>query len=50
MAHWQLGEKNKAREWFDNARAWMETRKDDAELKRFRGEAAGLLGMNEETD
>ena len=46
MAHWQLGDKSKAREWFDKAAAWMEKGKqDDANLKRFRAEAAELLGV-----
>jgi serine/threonine protein kinase/tetratricopeptide (TPR) repeat protein len=48
MAHWQLGEKDKAREWFDKSVQWMEkdpVKKDDAELKRFRAEAAELLGL-----
>jgi serine/threonine protein kinase len=49
MAHWQLGEKDRARAWFDKSVAWMETgRKDDAELKRFRAEAAKLLGVDDE--
>jgi hypothetical protein len=46
MAHWQLGEKDKAREWFARSVQWMEKgTKEDAELKRFRAEAAGLLGV-----
>jgi tetratricopeptide (TPR) repeat protein len=46
MAHWQLGEKDKARDWFDKAVHWMERgEKDDAELKRFRAEAAKMLGI-----
>jgi serine/threonine protein kinase/tetratricopeptide (TPR) repeat protein len=45
MAHWQLGEKDMAREWFGKAVQWMEKgKKDDSELKRFRAEAAALLG------
>ena len=48
MAHWQLGEKDKAREWFDKAVKWMDKgKKDDAELKRFRAEAAELLGAKD---
>jgi tetratricopeptide (TPR) repeat protein len=46
MAHWRLGEKNKARSWFDRSVAWLDRgKKDDAELKRFRAEAAALLGV-----
>jgi hypothetical protein len=46
MAYWQLGAKDKAREWFTRSVQWMEKgRKDDAQLKRFRREAADLLGM-----
>jgi serine/threonine protein kinase/Flp pilus assembly protein TadD len=45
MAHWQLGEKDKARAWYDRAVAWMDkNRPEDRELKRFRAEAAALLG------
>ena len=46
MAHWQVGEKDKARAWFDKAVQWMDQgAKGDAELKRFRTEAAELLGL-----
>jgi superkiller protein 3 len=47
MAHWQLGEKDKAREWYDKAIAWMDKNepKND-ELRRFRSEAAELLELN----
>jgi hypothetical protein len=46
MTHSQLGEKDKAREWFDRAVQWMEKgNKDNAELTRFRAEAAELLGV-----
>jgi hypothetical protein len=45
MAHWQLGNKDKARDWFAKSVAWMEKRnKNDPELKRSRAEAAALLG------
>ncbi len=48
MAHWQLGEKEKARAWFDKSAAWMARgKKDDPDLKRFRAEAAELLGVKE---
>jgi tetratricopeptide (TPR) repeat protein len=44
MAHWRLGEKDKARQWFDRAVQWMDKnqRKGD-ELHRFRAEAEELL-------
>jgi tetratricopeptide (TPR) repeat protein len=46
MAHWQLGEKDKAREWFDKSVQWMDKgKKDEAQLKRFRAEAAELIGV-----
>jgi tetratricopeptide (TPR) repeat protein len=46
MAHWQLGEKEKAREWYDRAVEWTNKHKlDDEELRRFRTEAAELLGV-----
>jgi tetratricopeptide (TPR) repeat protein/tRNA A-37 threonylcarbamoyl transferase component Bud32 len=46
MAHWQLGEKDKARAWYDKAVASMDkTRPQDEELKRFRVEATALLGL-----
>jgi superkiller protein 3 len=48
MAHWQLGEKEKARTWYDQAVAWMDKHKpQDEELRRFRAEAADLLGISE---
>ena len=48
MAYWQVGDKAKAREWFDKSVVWMDKSKnDDAELKRFRAEAAELLVVKE---
>ena len=48
MAHWQLGEKEEARKWFDQAVDWMEQNKQqDDDAKRFREEAAELLGVKE---
>jgi tetratricopeptide (TPR) repeat protein len=48
MAHWQLGEKEKARTWYDQAVEWMDkNRPRDEELRRFRAEAAELLGIPE---
>jgi eukaryotic-like serine/threonine-protein kinase len=46
MAHWQRGEREEARKWYQQAVAWAEKhRPRDEELRRFRGEAAELLGM-----
>jgi non-specific serine/threonine protein kinase/serine/threonine-protein kinase len=48
MAHWRLGDKAKARAWFDKSVVWMAKGKnDDPELKRFRAEAAELLGVKD---
>jgi hypothetical protein len=57
MAHWQQGEKVEARHWYDRAVRWMEknkqllenTKPHQAELRRFRAEAAELLGIEEKT-
>jgi serine/threonine protein kinase len=46
MAHWQLGDKEQARRCYDQAVTWTdrnETR--NKELRRFRAEAAQLLGI-----
>jgi len=46
MAHWQLGNKDEARNWYDLAVEWTEKNKpQDEELKRFRAEAAELLDV-----
>ena len=47
MAHWQLGQKDDARKWYDQAVAGMEKQRasQQEELKRFRAEAAQLLGI-----
>jgi tetratricopeptide (TPR) repeat protein len=46
MAHWQLGEKDKARDWYDRAAQWMDKNQPtNAELLRFRAEAAELLAV-----
>jgi len=48
MARWHLGEKDKAREWYDQAVKWMEKNAPKhPELIRFRDEASALLGVNE---
>jgi len=47
MAKHRLGHKD-AREWYDEAVAWMEKDKpDDKELKRFRAEAEEVLGITD---
>ncbi len=49
MAHWQTGEKEKARQRFDQAVQWMEKNAPrNEELRRFRAEAAELLGVKDE--
>jgi tetratricopeptide (TPR) repeat protein len=51
MAHWQLGEKDKARIWFDQAVGWMDKNQPtNEELWGFRAEAAELLGMKDKKD
>lgn len=45
MAHWHLGDKERAREEYSQAIRWMnENHPDDLELLSFRDEAAALLG------
>jgi tetratricopeptide (TPR) repeat protein/tRNA A-37 threonylcarbamoyl transferase component Bud32 len=44
MAHWQLGDKDKARQWYDRAVTWMEKNPpSDEDISRLRLEAAALL-------
>jgi hypothetical protein len=44
MAHWRLGDHNKARIWFDRAVQWINRHKPhDDELFRFRAEAQAML-------
>jgi serine/threonine protein kinase/tetratricopeptide (TPR) repeat protein len=44
MAHWQLGDKDRARKWYDQAVEWMErNRPQDVELRRFRAEAEEVM-------
>ena len=48
MARWQLGEKDKARVWYDKAAVWTEKhRPSDPTLRRFRTEAAALIGVKD---
>jgi tetratricopeptide (TPR) repeat protein len=48
MAHWQLGHKEEARKWYDQAIEWVDTNqpKND-DLRRFRAEAAELLKIED---
>ncbi len=54
MAHWQLGDKEKAREWHDRAVKWMDDNRQNLEKSkataeefgRCRAEAAELLGIS----
>src|SRR5262249_23267004 len=44
MGHWQQGNKDKAREWYDRAVVWMaKNNPQDEELRRFEAEAEALL-------
>jgi tetratricopeptide (TPR) repeat protein len=48
MAHWQLGEKDRARQLYDRAVKWMaKNQPRNEELGRFRAEAALLLELKE---
>lgn len=48
MAHWQLGEQEAARKWYDKAVEWMDKNQPKSEeLRRFRAEAGELLGVKE---
>jgi hypothetical protein len=48
-AHWQLSEKAKARHWYNRAVDRMDRNQpQNEELRRFRAEAAALLGVKEE--
>jgi serine/threonine protein kinase len=49
MAHWQLGNKDEARKWYDQGVQWMQKNKPkDEELRRFREEAANLLKITDQ--
>jgi WD40 repeat protein/Flp pilus assembly protein TadD len=48
MAHWQLGERDRARKDYARAAEWTDKNKpNDDELRRFRTEAARLLGIKD---
>jgi hypothetical protein len=45
MAHWQLGQKDEARKWMDQAVEWMDKNQpQNDELRRFRAEATQMMG------
>jgi serine/threonine protein kinase/Flp pilus assembly protein TadD len=47
MAQWQLGEKDKAREWYERAVQSMDKNQpDDNELRRLQAESAELMELN----
>ncbi len=48
MAHWQMGDKDQAKKWYTHAIRRMEKNKpQDDEVRRFRDEAAALLGVTD---
>jgi serine/threonine protein kinase/Tfp pilus assembly protein PilF len=48
MAHWRLGDKDQARKWYEQAaRKIDENKTTNDEVRRFRTEAEGLLGVVE---
>jgi hypothetical protein len=47
MAHEKLGDKEKARQWYDRATRWMDKNQfTNEELASFRAEAAQVLGVD----
>jgi tetratricopeptide (TPR) repeat protein len=51
MAHWRLDEKTEAHKSYDKAVEWMDENKpEDEQLRRFRAEAAALLGIGDAPD
>ena len=49
MAHWQLGNQDKARELYAQGAAWMAANaQDNEEQQRFRAEAEQLMGITED--
>ena len=48
MTHMQLGDKDQARRSYEQALEWEEKHKaNDEDLRRFRSEAAEILGVEE---
>ncbi|MBI4600887.1 MAG: tetratricopeptide repeat protein [Planctomycetes bacterium] len=51
MAHWQVGRKDEARKWFSKAVVALEKAGEvDEEMRRFRAEAEGVLGLKDGKD
>jgi serine/threonine protein kinase/uncharacterized protein HemY len=50
MAHWQNGDKDQARKWFQQGVEWMRNDPQHEELPRYRAEAAELLGIKDKKD
>jgi tetratricopeptide (TPR) repeat protein len=51
MIYQQQGEKEKARQWYDKAVQWMDKNQpNNEELRRFRREAAEVLGVKTKSD
>jgi tetratricopeptide (TPR) repeat protein len=49
MAHWQVGDKEEARKWYERAVEWMaKNNRMSSELRRYHAEAAVLLGIEEQ--
>jgi len=47
MAHWQLGQKDDARQWYDNAVRMKDHDSKNQELQRFQDEASKLLKIED---
>jgi tetratricopeptide (TPR) repeat protein len=48
MAHWRLGDKRQASEWYDKAVAWLNrSRVQNQDYLRYRDEASTLMGIGE---
>jgi tetratricopeptide (TPR) repeat protein len=46
MAHWQLGNKDEARQWYDRSLKWISDHSStDEKLIRFQGEAEATMGI-----
>ncbi len=51
MSHWQLGEREQARHWFDQAVQWINTNQpDDDEIRRVQAEAEKLMGITNQEE
>jgi hypothetical protein len=51
MAHWKRDQPEEARKWYDQAVAWTDKHQPQTgELRRFRAEAAQLLGIEKKKD